>query len=375
MTESWRKLPENPEYELSNRGRLRGPGGLLCMPGVSVGSARKAKYAVPVGRDRNSTRARVLVSDMMMRVWKVKFEPTAQWVSTVRSEVLAALERRKSARRKEKARYVATRRAKAPAPDQAEALPVEGGVNDIRGSVSDDTETVSENRAPVIEPLESVNDDQVEDEFDELAAEASPDEPDDEAGNVLDSVEELWRPVPDHPRYQLSNRGRMRGYMGLLLKPHLNGASALSAKYQLWSSAPFKRSASFSIRQGMLVVWGIRFTPTVEWVKEVQAQVLEEATSRIRERKPVVEQKAQVCPSPAVAVPPAKAPSAPSRPSGGSGGDGMPCPWASGKLDRLPPGVATWRCPEMDPMTDHGRCRVWVCVPEQSELQRSGVAA
>lgn len=375
MSPVWRKLPENPEYELSNSGRLRGPGGLLCMPDVSFGSARKARYAVPVGRDRNSSRARVLISDMMMRVWKVKFEPTAQWVSMVRSEVLTALERRKAERRKDKARYAATRRVKAPAPaqDQPEASPAEKAVNDIRESVHDDAETVIENPAPVIEAMESVNedqgfDDQVEGELDELA--------DDE---VLASGEELWRAVPDNPRYQLSNRGRMRGYMGLLLKPQLNGASALSARYQLWSSAPFKRSMSFSIRQGMLVVWGIRFEPTAQWVKEVQAQVLAEATSRIREKKPAGDQEQPVCTAPAVAAPSVTAPSTPSRPSGGSGGHGMPCPWASGKMDTLPPEIVTWACPEMDPMTDHGRRRVWIYAPDKidvnSELQRSGEAA
>ena len=30
---------------------------------------------------------------------------------------------------------------------------------------------------------------------------------------------------------------------------------------------------------------------------------------------------------------------------------GMPCPWQTGKLDTLPPGVASWDCPEMDPMS------------------------
>ena len=29
----------------------------------------------------------------------------------------------------------------------------------------------------------------------------------------------------------------------------------------------------------------------------------------------------------------------------------MDCPWETGKLDTLPPGVASWDCPEMDPMS------------------------
>lgn len=29
----------------------------------------------------------------------------------------------------------------------------------------------------------------------------------------------------------------------------------------------------------------------------------------------------------------------------------MPCPWATHKLDTLPHGVASWDCPEMDPMS------------------------
>jgi hypothetical protein len=28
----------------------------------------------------------------------------------------------------------------------------------------------------------------------------------------------------------------------------------------------------------------------------------------------------------------------------------MSCPWATHKLDTLPPGVTSWDCPEMDPM-------------------------
>ena len=29
----------------------------------------------------------------------------------------------------------------------------------------------------------------------------------------------------------------------------------------------------------------------------------------------------------------------------------MPCPWATGSLATLPPGVTSWDCPEMDPMS------------------------
>lgn len=353
MTERWRKLPENPEYELSNHGRLRGPGGLLCMPDVSAGSVRKARYAVPVGRERNSARARLLVSDLMKRVWKVGFEPSAQWVSTVRAEILVELEKRRSGRRKAKARYAAKHRARGAAAQDNSVL--ETGPEGAAAPL---------NLAAALHGCEE-QDQEVLDQVDDGPA-GETDE--DRAA----SSEELWRVVPNHPRYQLSNRGRMRGHMGALLKPVLNGASALGAKYQLWASSPFRRSVSYSIRQGMLVVWGIRFAPTFEWVKEVQAQVFEEAKFRAGEMVVAAAEHAAEDLSPEAS--PAKERSAPSRPDGGQSGDGMPCPWASGKLDALPPGIVTWDCPEMDPMTYRGQCRVWVCVHDENE-QRSEVAA
>lgn len=45
----------------------------------------------------------------------------------------------------------------------------------------------------------------------------------------------------------------------------------------------------------------------------------------------------------------------------------MPCPWATGKLDTLPPGVKTWDCGDMDPLTNRCEPGVWVDVREIKE--------
>jgi hypothetical protein len=310
MTELWRKVPENPEYELSNQGRLRGPMGKLCMPDISNRSIAAARYALPIGRDR---RVYLGISEVMKRIWNMQFVPTAKWVTMVRSEVTRALERRRSERRASRARVSAERRA-----------------------------------------IASQTDDQV--------AQGQ----DDPVG------EELWRVVPDHPRYEISNRGRMRGTCGIL-SPVVNGSSALSAKYQLWIPAPARRSVSLSIRQTMLRVWDIRFAPTMAWIEQVKSG---DRFAPLPERSAPKVVEAQ--PEPAVAVAAVVVQAKPQKPkSAGSSNRpdaGMPCPWESGKLDTHPSEITTWDCAQMDPLTHRGENGVWVQVPatvaERRKLMR-----
>ena len=313
MTELWRKVPENPEYELSNQGRLRGPMGKLCMPDISNRSIAAARYALPIGRDR---RVYLGISEVMKRIWGVKFVPTSQWVTMVRSEVTRALERRRSERRASRARVSAERRSAA-------------------------TQVADQAGQDQQEPV----------------------------------GEELWRVVPDHPRYEISNRGRMRGTCGIL-SPVVNGTSALSAKYQLWIPAPVRRSVSLSIRQTMLRVWDIRFAPTMSWIESVKsgdrfAPLPDRGSPKVAE---VQQEVAEVQPEVAEAAAPVVV-QAKSKKSNSSGSPnrpdvGMPCPWESGKLDTLPPEITTWDCPQMDPLTQRGENGVWVQVPATAAERR-----
>ncbi len=313
MTELWRKVPENPEYELSNQGRLRGPMGKLCMPDISNRSIAAARYALPIGRDR---RVYLGISEVMKRIWGMKFVPTAQWVATVRSEVTRALERRRSERRASRARVSAERRATAV---QAEDQEVHGQ-----------------------------------------------DEP---------VGEELWRVVPDHPRYEISNRGRMRGTCGIL-SPVVNGSSALSAKYQLWIPAPARRSVSLSIRQTMLRVWDIRFAPTMAWIESVKsgdrfAPLPDRGSPKVAEVQPEVAGQPELSEAAAPVVAQAKSKKSNSSGSPNRPDVGMPCPWESGKLDTLPPEITTWDCAQMDPLTQRGENGVWVQVPATAAERRA----
>lgn len=297
MTESWRKVPENPKYELSKTGRLRGPGGVLCMPDVSNRAVASARYAVPVGKDR---RIYMLVRDGMAKIWKLKFEPTVGWVREVRAEAMACLEARRAEKR-------ATKAARAK----------------CKTSLA-------------------------------LVDTSSPEE---------------WKVLPDNPRYSLSNQGRLRSDCGLL-SPNINGSSAAMAKYQLWDPRA-RTQTSLTIRLGMAEVWGIAFVPTSDWVKQIRQEVLaaieERRTSKTQARPEVPESK----PAPSTS---SKTKAADSGGSSKPGKDTMNCPWAtSGMLNKadLPPGIETWDCAEMDPMTHRGENGVWVDVPVRKRTRRA----
>ena len=302
MTELWRNVPENPEYQLSKTGKLRGPGGALCMPDVSNRPVAAARYAVPIGRDR---RVYLLVRDGMAKIWKIKFEPTANWVREVRAEVMAGMEARRAAKRAAKASANALRK--------------------------------SSGRSQCKTGLASVD----------LAA------------------PEEWKPLPDNPRYLFSNQGRLRSESGLM-SPNINGSSAATSKYQLWNPRT-RKQASLTIRLAMAEVWGIAFVPTSDWVMRVRQEIMaaNEAGQNARKQSPPEDE-------------------APQRPkkirTSGSGGSSktdkgtMNCPWTTtGMLSKasLPPGIDTWDCAEMDPMTHRGENGVWVDVPVQKRKRKA----
>lgn len=86
--EEWRSLPEEPRYELSNHGRLRGPLGLI-MPGIKA-HGRPSSAIYMVSDQRTGKNRGVMIRLAMGRVWDVDFEPTVEWVEQIRAEVLAA---------------------------------------------------------------------------------------------------------------------------------------------------------------------------------------------------------------------------------------------------------------------------------------------
>lgn len=340
MAEPWRAVPENPEYELSRSGRLRGPDGALCMPDVSNRPVAAARYALPVGRGR---RVYLLVRDGMAKIWKVKFEPTVAWVREVRAEVMAAMEARRAAKRAAKASANARRKRAAE------------NVNREDDGVTGSPELVSVLPDVVSENSESVN----------AAALAKR-----KTGLALVdlSTPEEWRVLPDQPRYMLSNQGRLRSAKGLM-SPNVNGSSAATSKYQLWDPRT-RTQTSLTIRLGMAEVWEIAFVPTSAWVKQIREEVLAEVASK---------RALKVEPTPAPQMPadePEAEKSKPRSDSGSSrpGRDTMNCPWATpGMLDKagLPPGVETWDCGEMDPMTHRGENGVWVDVPARKRKRRA----
>lgn len=306
MPEPWRKVPENPKYELSRSGRLRGPGGALYMPDVSNRPVAAARYAVPVG----SGRLYLLVRDGMKKIWGCAFEPTVDWVREVRAEAMAGMEARRAAKRAAKASASALRK--------------------------------SAGRPKCKTGLASVD---------------------------LSAPEE-WVTLLDHPRYSLSNQGRLRSDCGLL-SPNINGSSAATAKYQLWNSRT-RTQTSLTIRLAMAEVWGISFVPTSDWVKQIRQEIL----SAIENKRT---SKTQAWPESPEAKP-VTTKTSKTKASGSGGGsfkagkDTMNCPWATpGMLNKvdLPAGIDTWDCAEMDPMTHRGENGVWVDVPARKRKRRA----
>jgi len=305
MSEPWRKVPENPEYEMSKSGRLRGPGGALCMPDVSNRPVAAAHYAVPVG----SGRLYLLVRDGMKKIWGCAFEPTVDWVREVRAEAMAGMEARRAAKRAAKA--------------SANALRKSAGRTKCKTSLA----------------------------------------------SVDLSAPEEWVTLLDHPRYSLSNQGRLRSDCGLL-SPNINGSSAATAKYQLWD-ARTRTQTSLTIRLAMAEVWGISFVPTSDWVKRIRQEVLTAIEDRRKSKTQAQPEAPESKPAPQTT---SKAKAADSGGSSKPGKDTMNCPWATpGMLNKadLPPGIETWDCAEMDPMTHRGENGVWVDVPVRKRTRRA----
>jgi len=86
--EEWHTLPEEPRYELSNHGRLRGPMGQI-MPAIKA-HGRPTSAIYMVSDQRTGKNKGVMIKLAMGKVWDVTFEPTKEWVEKIRDEVSAA---------------------------------------------------------------------------------------------------------------------------------------------------------------------------------------------------------------------------------------------------------------------------------------------
>lgn len=92
---SWKVLPENPEYELSIDGRLRGPRGMRMPYVQSNKTALSAMYMIRFPAEGRCKA--VVIRTTMLKVWGIEFEPTMAWVETVRAEVMAEKSNARSA--------------------------------------------------------------------------------------------------------------------------------------------------------------------------------------------------------------------------------------------------------------------------------------
>lgn len=194
-----RPLPDAPEYQLADDGRLYGPCGLLRPHVPATSRPRAARYSVMI---RGAARIK-LVRELMLQVWGVDWVPTQAWLDAVREEV---------AQEKQDRSYGAIKREKARAAARAKR-----------------------------------------------------------EARQLPEVEE-WRCLPEEPRYELSNHGRLRGPMGLItpgIKPHGRPSSAL----YLVSEQRTGKSRGVMIRLAMGRIWDVDFEPTVEWVNQIRAEV------------------------------------------------------------------------------------------------------
>jgi hypothetical protein len=210
-----RPLPDAPEYQLADDGRLYGPCGLLRPHVPATSRPRAARYSVMI---RGAARTK-LVRELMLQVWGVDWVPTQAWLDAVREEV---------AQEKQDRSYGAIKREKARAAARAKR-----------------------------------------------------------EARQLPEVEE-WRCLPEEPRYELSNHGRLRGPMGLItpgIKPHGRPSSAL----YLVSEQRTGKSKGVMIRLAMGRIWDVDFEPTVEWVEQIRAEV---AAAKTRPKLKVVKPKA-----------------------------------------------------------------------------------
>jgi hypothetical protein len=219
-----RPLPQNPEYQLADNGRLYGPFGLLRPHVPAKSRPRAARYSVMV---RGASRI-YMVRELMLTVWDVDWVPTQVWIDAVREEVAQAKQDRS---------YSTIKREKARA-----------------------------------------------------AARAKREEQD------LPEVEE-WRVLPEEPRYELSNHGRMRGPLGQLM-PAIKAHGRPSSALYMYSEQRTGKNRGLMIRLAMGKVWDVDFNPTALWVEKTRAEAsASRAPAPVKLVKPKPAQKKEADPA------------------------------------------------------------------------------
>lgn len=220
-----RPLPQNPEYQLADDGRLYGPCGQLRPHVPARSRALAARYSVMV---QGASRI-YMVQELMLKVWDVDWMPTQVWIDAVREEVAKARQDRSySAIKREKARAAAKAKREA---------------------------------QPASQPLPAV---------------------------------EEWRVLPDEPRYELSNHGRLRGPLGLIM-PAIKAHGRPSSALYMVSDQRLGKNRGVMIHRAMGKIWDMDFVPTVEWVEKRRAEVSAakiKAAPALKAVKPKPERKA-----------------------------------------------------------------------------------
>ena len=90
--------------------------------------------------------------------------------------------------------------------------------------------------------------------------------------NATPPQAEEWRCLPEEPRYELSNMGRMRGPMGLLM-PSIKSHGRPSSALYMYSEQRTGKNRGLMIRLAMGKIWDVDFNPTTEWVEKIRAEV------------------------------------------------------------------------------------------------------
>lgn len=169
---------------------------------------------------------------------------------------------------------------------------------------------------------------------------------------------ELWKQLPGHPGYALSNQGRLRSPRGLMT-PGRTGATHMSVRYQIYMGGKGTQT-TIRLVQAMRDVWGIDFVPTDAWIAMVRTEIKAELAAAAKgvRPKPVLP---QIQPQIQAGTKPGKPSAAPS---------GMPCPWAGGLFDTAPAPGVSWDSAEADPLTHRGDNGVWFYVPKSAKERR-----